>query len=343
MSDTAGPAAKTVRRDARARPTLKDIAFMTGLGVATVSRALKDAPDIGEDTKERVRLVAKQIGYHPNRAGVRLRTGKTNVISIVLHHHDDIADFMPHLMFGVSEALVGSPYHLIMTPYFVDGDPMDPVLYVVESGSADGIIISRIEPKDARVRYLHDRGFPFVTHGRTELGFDHAFHDFDNEAYAREAVQWLAGRGRRRVALLGPPSNLTFARHTSDGFLQGITQHDLDEVPVHATIDSPPAAIVAETKRLMRGRNRPDGLVCSGPAAALAAMIGIEESGMTVGAEIDVVTKQSSEIKFRPAMHTIKEDHRGAGRALAKAVMALIDGEDPGSVQTIDAPGVVTA
>ncbi|EJZ17429.1 LacI family DNA-binding transcriptional regulator, partial [Rhizobium sp. Pop5] len=64
---------------ARERPTLKTIAFMTGLGVTTVSRALKDAPDIGAETKERVRMVARQLGYQPNRAGVRLRTGKTNV------------------------------------------------------------------------------------------------------------------------------------------------------------------------------------------------------------------------------------------------------------------------
>ena len=47
---------------------------MTGLGITTVSRALKDAPDISHETKERVRLVARQIGYQPNRAGVRLRT-----------------------------------------------------------------------------------------------------------------------------------------------------------------------------------------------------------------------------------------------------------------------------
>src|SRR5688572_4568701 len=48
------------------RPTLKTIAYITGLGVTTVSRALNDAPDIGQATKERVRLVAKQIGYRPN-------------------------------------------------------------------------------------------------------------------------------------------------------------------------------------------------------------------------------------------------------------------------------------
>ena len=52
---------------AAGRPTLKTIAFMTGLGVTTVSRALKDAPEIGEETRRRVQLVARQVGYRPNR------------------------------------------------------------------------------------------------------------------------------------------------------------------------------------------------------------------------------------------------------------------------------------
>jgi LacI family transcriptional regulator len=71
------------------RPTLKTIAFMTGLGLSTVSQALKDGPDISRATKERVQLVAKQIGYRPNRAGVRLRTGKTNVIALVLNTKEE--------------------------------------------------------------------------------------------------------------------------------------------------------------------------------------------------------------------------------------------------------------
>ena len=68
--------------DAAERPTLKTISRMTGLAVATVSRALNDAPDIGEATKARVRAVARDVGYRPNRTGLRLRTGKTNVIAV---------------------------------------------------------------------------------------------------------------------------------------------------------------------------------------------------------------------------------------------------------------------
>ena len=83
------PASKPASRPAGVRnvtrkPTLKTISELSGLAVATVSRALNDAPDIGADTKKLVRRIAADIGYVPNRAGVRLRTGRTNVITLVL-------------------------------------------------------------------------------------------------------------------------------------------------------------------------------------------------------------------------------------------------------------------
>ena len=102
--------------DGAGRPTLKTIAYMTGLGVTTVSKALKDAPDISRSTKERVRLVAQQVGYRPNRAGVRLRTGRTNVISVVLSVETEVLGLTPHIVHGISVHLSGTPYHLVVTP-----------------------------------------------------------------------------------------------------------------------------------------------------------------------------------------------------------------------------------
>ena len=110
---------------AQGRPTLKTIAFMTGLAVTTVSRALKDAPDIAEETRRRVQLVARQVGYRPNRAGVRLRTGRTNVISLVLNTDREIMSFVSDIIYGVSEVLAETPYHLIVTPYSRSQDPSE--------------------------------------------------------------------------------------------------------------------------------------------------------------------------------------------------------------------------
>ena len=75
------------------KPTLKTISKLSGLAVPTVSRALSDAPDISEKTKKKIREIAAEIGYVPNRAGVRLRTGKTLVISLILAPDSEL---MPH-------------------------------------------------------------------------------------------------------------------------------------------------------------------------------------------------------------------------------------------------------
>lgn len=329
-----------------ARPTLKTIAFMTGLGVTTVSRALKDAPEIGEETKRRVRLVAKQIGYRPNRAGVRLRTGKTNVISLVLDTGEDLTGFVSDMIYGISETIAETPYHLIVTPYSRRNDPMDPVRYIVETGSADGIILSRTQPNDPRVAYLLEHHFPFATHGRTVIGEEHPFHDFDNRTFATAAVRKLVELGRRRLALLPPPPDLTYHRHMRDGFSDAVQELGATEVAWSGiSIDDPIDVIRDRTTRLMRRADRPDGLVAASGGATFALVAGIEEAGLSLGREADVVSKQSSKLLrwFRSELWISQEDFRLAGREVARAVLGRIEGRPVGALQSLAAPGDVVS
>lgn len=325
------------------RPTLKTIAFMTGLGVTTVSRALKDAPEIAKETRRRVQLVAKQVGYRPNRAGVRLRTGKTNVISLILSTDEDITGFVSDMIYGISETIAETPYHLVLTPYSRRNDPLEPVRYVVETGSADGIIISRTEPQDPRVRYMLDRGFPFATHGRTNMGLEHAWHDFDNYTFALEAVRKLVAVGRKRLALLSPPPVLNYYHHTTAGFSEGILEAGVTEVPLNMSIDNWIEDIRERTARLMQRNGRPDGFVSSSGGATFALVAGLEEAGLQLGRDVDVVSKQSTRLLrwFRPQLHVAHEDFRLAGRELATAVLRSIQGADVKELQTLAVPGPI--
>ncbi|MCO5081948.1 MAG: LacI family transcriptional regulator [Rhizobiaceae bacterium] len=323
------------------RPTLKTIAFMTGLGVTTVSRALKDAPDIGLETRKRVQLVANQVGYRPNRAGVRLRTGKTNVISLVLDTQEQVGGFVSDIIYGISEQLAQSPYHLIVTPYSRDNDPMQPIRYVVETGSADGIIISRTQPDDPRVRYMIERRFPFATHGRTAMNVEHPYHDFDNYAFAGLAVKRLAEIGRQRLALLAPPSSLMYHQHMRSGFLDGLAEVGLNEVPFSSvTNDHSIERIRAATIEMMRRPSRPDGIVSGAGGGTFALVAGIEAAGFRLGRDVDIVSKQSFRLlpMFRPELHVVNEDVRLAGRELAKAVIGSINGAPVEGLQSLIVP-----
>ena len=338
VDDSSAAGTKIKPTGKSSRPTLKDIAYMTGLGVTTVSRALSDAPDIGKATKERVRLVAKQIGYRPNRAGVRLRTGKTNVIAIILNTEEEAMGMAAPMVAGISKVIGNTSYHLVVTPYDLNQDPLDPVRYVVETASADGVILSRTKPNDARIRYLTEHNFPFVTHGRTDMGIDHAYFDYDNEAYARNSVSILAENGRSQICLLGPPDTFTYHRHLVDGFRSELDKRDLLEIPIHGvSTDSPLNEIEAEILRLMKSRHRPDGIICASAQAAISATAAVESAGFKLGKDVDIIAKESFELlkRFRPELIVFEENFHTAGRILAESILAIIKGEKPSDHQNL--------
>ncbi len=298
--------------------------------MTAVSRALKDAPDISEQTKERVRLVANQIGYRPSRAGLRLRTGKTQVISLVLDVDEEIMGLTSQMVNGLSTRLRDTNYHLVVTPYTNEDDPMAPVRYVVETGSADGVILSRTEPQDPRVKYLLENKMPFVTHGRTEIGVDHPWVDYDNERFAYNGVKRVAGLGARQVGLIAPSSNLTYAGHLKTGFARAVSEFDLTHFPIDTvTIDDSLDRVEEAIFEIMKRQHRPDALICAAGSAAMAAAAGIEKAGLIIGKDVQLVSKQSTNIlhRYRSAIIVFNEDVYDAGQHIASFILQAVNGE----------------
>jgi LacI family transcriptional regulator len=322
-------------------PTLKTIAELTGLAVPTVSRALGDAPDISAATKRKVRETAARIGYIPNRAGVRLRTGRTNVISLVLPTDHEMMDLTARLISAIAAGLRGTSYHLTITPYFPGDDRMKPVKYIVETGSADAIILNQIAPSDARVDYLLDRGFPFATHGRGNRAAEHPFFDFDNGAFARQGIARLSAAGRRRILLIAPPREEAYARDMIDGAMTaaracGAALFVAENVSSDDAIDDIRAAVIDA----LRKDPTIDGILVGTPLAAMAAVAGLEACGGTIGRDVDVLSKDAIPFLrlFRDPIMIIEEDVRKAGEFLARAALAAI--ADPAALpmQMIDVP-----
>lgn len=323
------------------RPTLKTIAEATGFAVATVSRALKDAPDIGEETKRRVREAAERLGYRQNRAAVRLRTGKTNVIALVLSTEADIMNHTSKLIYSIAESLRGTAYHMVVMPYFPDQDPLDPVRYIVETESADGIVLNQTKPNDSRIRYMAERGFPFATHGRSDMEVAHPYFDYDNETYGRLAVDALASRGRKRIFMIAPPRAHMYARHMITGVSQqaaarGMTFELADAFSSDSTANEIEAAVSAR----MRLPTRPDALISGSTTGAMAAVSGAESCGLKIGVDFDLASKEAIGFlhRFRPQIIVGREDVTRAGHFLARAVMAAIEGRAPDQSQALQIP-----
>lgn len=323
------------------RPTLKTIAKLSGLAVPTVSRALNDAPDIGDATKARVRDIAREIGYRPNRAGLRLRTGKTNVIALILSTEHDMMNHTARLITAIAASTRGTPYHMIVTPYFPNQNPMEPIQYVTETRSADGIILNQTQPGDPRVRYLMDIGFPFATHGRTNWSDRHPYFDFHNGTFGALSVRKLASRGRKSLVLVAPPKDQFYAIEMIEGAAEearalGVGFEVLDPV----SSDDAGAVVEAAMRRRYASAPQVDGVIAASTNAAMAVVSGLEANGAVIGKDVDVIAKEAMSFltRFRKEILVVKEDVTKAGEFLCRAVMQAIDHPDLPPMQQIEYP-----
>ena len=326
----------------RKRATLKTIAEATGFALTTVSRALKNEPDIGADTRAKVQAVAAELGYRPDRAAQGLRTGRTLVVGLILDETLSVAEFEKRIIAGASKVIYDeTAYNLVVLPHTEHSDPTASVRYFVESAQVDGLIFAHTTPQDERARYLIDRQVPFVTHGRTALKEQHAYFDFDNYAMTRQSVERLVRKGRRRIAMIPATPHLTCATHFLDGFHDGIRQAGVEGILVPGLYLNDDPEKFREAARLLAARKPvPDGIVCGIETAAIGLVAGLQDAGLVVGRDIDVIAKSTSDILdyVTPAIDSFHEDLLLAGETLAHFLMKRIRGVPAEELQAVDQP-----
>ncbi|OBZ92597.1 LacI family transcriptional regulator [Pararhizobium polonicum] len=325
------------------KPTLRTIADLTGFAVTTVSRALGNAPQISAETRRRVHAVAAEIGYLPDRAAQRLKTGRTNVICVLLDPHEEILGYGISLMHGLAKALQDTSYHLIVMPNFIGGANIDAVRHIVRNGMADGLIFSRTEPFDPRVRLLLENGFPFVTHGRTEFTTPHPYVDYDNFSFAYEATKRLIARGRRKPMIILPPKRMTFSQHLLHGFMTAVREAGVAyEIPGEIDLDCPVEQIRDYMSRRAGEPDAPDGFACGGEVSALATITGMSDHGLTLGLEYDIVAKRTSKLlsQIQPKVETIYEDLTDTGQQMGRVLLARIAGDEATEMQVLLKPQI---
>ncbi len=323
------------------RPTLKTISELSGLAVPTVSRALNNAPDISAKTKLRVKEIATKIGYSPDRAGLRLRTGRTNVISIVIAVEHDMMNQTPQMISSVANGLRGTPYHLNVMPFLADEDPLNPIRYIVETGAADAVILNATEPEDERVKYLLDHNFPFVTHGRSAWMDRHAFFDYDNKQFVGLGVKLLDERGVKDVLLIAPPLEQFYALEMCAGGREAAQSLGVNlSIADRITSDSPSNVVREYIRAYLTDNPSTSGIIAGSTNSAMAASKGSEDAGRTIGKTIEIFTKEPLPFLslFREGLMVFHEDIDRAGDFLARAAMHAIKHPDEPPMQELDVP-----
>lgn len=326
----------------RQRPAnLSQIARHLGLSVTTVSRALKNGPEVHPDTRATVQAAAAEMGYVPNLAGRALRTGRTGNLTAILPLEtqgslSDIAK-LP-LIEGMTLAAQQAGYALSVASTIPEEDPQSGLLRVLNAGSTDGVIITRMVSNDPRPALLRARGFPFVAFGRSDVAIAHSCIDIANEDIAQDATTRLAAAGCRRIAL----QLLVLDDHVSKmrllGYRRALDAAGLDFRPDLVghngyTIDASEAWV----GRLMALPEPPDGLVCANELGLMGALAALRRAGFRAGREVQLIVRDSTGL----SRHVLDDigvhfvDLTLAGRRLVEALIAAIERPEEPPVTTL--------
>jgi LacI family transcriptional regulator len=317
----------------RQRATLRTLARSLDLSVTTVSRALKEGPEVNRDTIEKVKAAARTLGYRPNLGGLNLRTGKTHAVGIVLpfERQGEMNIVVASLVEGVSRRMKAMGYRTTVVPQLQADDPLTAVRDLVEEGSVDGVIITHTRPQDERVNYLLDVGKPFVSFGRTELGRVHASIDIDHEAIGAAAAGLLLDAGHARPLLIAPSSQFTYSLQFVKGWSATFTARNLD-VPdnfIHFTAATPDSG--AEIARhILSWHPDATGAFVASEEAALGFVSGLRTSGRQVGRDFGLVTYGGTRLHdfLNPPVSAYYFSNFVIGERLAMLLQRAMDGEN---------------
>lgn len=268
--------------------TIKDMAKILGISVSTVSRALKDHPDISADTKREVQALAKKLNYSPNVIALSLRNKKTFLIGVIIP--EIIHHFFSCVISGVEQIANRNGYNVVIFQSNEQYEREVSICQTILNSRIDGVLISMSKntKKTTHFRELQQAGIPLVFFDRIcgDIDTDRVVVDDFNGAYA--AVQHLISVGCRKIAHLSAPQTMQIAQKRQMGYIQALKDARLpiDESLIIQCDNQADAMIIGE--QLMRRENKPDGIFAVNDLTAAGAMYAIKHMGYKVPEDVAI-------------------------------------------------------
>lgn len=182
--------------------SMQDIADLLGVSKATVSLVLsgKSGSRVSEKMKAKVISAADELGYRPNDLARSLRTGKTNLISVLV---TDISnEFFGKLSFFIQEEAKKYGYVVITANTNESDQDLDAMVQILVSKQVDGIIVVPTEGSAKTLKYLLDKDIPFVQIDRFIEGLDADYVGTQNYESVRNAMAELLKKGRKNIGMI---------------------------------------------------------------------------------------------------------------------------------------------
>ncbi|WP_075779064.1 LacI family DNA-binding transcriptional regulator [Streptomyces acidiscabies] len=315
----------------RAGIGLREVAERAGVSMRTVSNVVRGTGRFSEATRVKVALAVEELGYRPNTAARRLRTGRSGVLLLAV---PDLS--MPYFAELAGHVLREAAAHgctlLVEATGGAPGAELEIALGRTDP-MVDGVILSPLALDDAAASTTV-RSRPLVLLGERLHDLPHPHVTIDNTAAAREATGRLLARGRRRIAVIGRQTVPHAATSTTrlKGYLEALRAYD---VPYDEALAPPvPAydrASGADALRTLLGLSQlPDAVFCFADALAEGALHAAREAGVRVPGQLAVIGFDDIEAAryTAPPLTTVAPDKPGLARLAVRSLLTGIEGVD---------------
>lgn len=317
--------------------TMKDIAEELGVSIGTVSKVLRDHPDISPETRQRVRKRMKELNYRPNLTARALVTGRTYSIGFIVP--DLVHPFFGEVARGLSRVLRKKGYNLIISSSEEDQELERRGIDQLLARRVDALILASSEKDADSLRHLENQKTPYILIDRRPAGLKTNFIGVDDEEVGILAAQHLIDMGCRLIAHISGPA-ISTALGRLKGYQRALHRHGLsvDSRYVitrdHGDEESDRSGYQA-MKKLLTLERPPDGVFCYNDPTAMGAMEAALEHGLRIPQDLAVVGAGNVRYASFLRMTTIDQQCEDIGDRAGKLALRLIESKAAPKLQTI--------
>ena len=325
--------------------SLKDISKICGVSVATVSKALNNHNDIGEETKENIRRVAKELGYSPNLSARALKTNRTYGIGVLFA--DEAMSGLTHDYFSaVLDSFKRTAEKRGYDITFINSCKERPnrMSYLEHSRyrGFDGVVLACIDFSDPEVIELVQSSIPVVT-------IDYLFNNriavvSDNVTGMKDLLEYVYSKGHRKIAYIhGADSATTSSRMSSLYRTAERLGLDIPDEYIKEAAYRNTTTTYQMTNELLDLPDPPTCILYPDDFAAFGGINAIRERGLSIPEDISVAGYDGIRAAkhLEPKLTTVQQDTEQIGSVAARQLINLIERPKTTIVEQIIVPGTV--
>ena len=315
------------------RPTLKDIAKALNVSITTVSRALNDKDDIGQETKNKILEVARMMNYKPNAIAISLRKNTTRkLIGVILpsvEHH-----FFSTILQGITSSSHQSGYLVMIAESGHDPKKEIEIMDQLAEHYVAGIIYapSKDASREKNLRHLNGLSIPYVLIDRTFPNFSGSFVQHDDFRGSYDATSHMIQQGFRKIAYISGAKNCTVSTERLMGFQHAITKQGLkkSDCPVyHTTGATKEDGFQFGNEFFNSKEDLPQAIITVTDDVAVGLYTSLKKAGITIPDDVAIMGYSNAEISshLSPSLSTVEQNGQEMGQTAFQFVMNTI--EDP--------------